>query len=196
MKKCLEKIKRGVLGQGTYGLLAEGALPPGPFREVYVPGARGRRFMVTSDTSSLAKNHCGATAATNLALVYLEGAQPGPLFLAFHQKIGNGPVIFMERKIQAVFRDLGQPLHYQRTRDPKRILAGLQEGTPAILLLARGLLAWHYVLALGYRVYPRGEVYLMVHDGWHREALRFYQLNQGSLLLGASLYKRTPAPRA
>ncbi|MDO5028754.1 MAG: hypothetical protein Q4E36_05760 [Bacillota bacterium] len=189
MKKIFEKIKSLFLGRGDYGFLDEQSLPKVPFTEKFITGALDQKFIVTSDHNDIAKNHCGATAATNLGLLYLDKVDQSELFAAMYEKIGQGPVILIGKKISDVFKTYGKSLCYYRTRNLEKILAGLKDNSMAILLLASGIFAWHYVMALGYRIYEDGESYLIIQDGWHKNKFFYYKINQGSLLLAATIYK-------
>lgn len=189
MKKRFKKVKKFILGHGDYGFLDLDQLPQGIFVEKYIDDSANLDYITTADNKDLAKNHCGATAATNLGHYYLRDLSFDLLFKKFHSEIGNGPVFFIPKKILRVFKDLGKDLDYFSTRDVEEIKTALYQNLMGILLLANGLFDWHYVVALGYRIYENGDMYLIIMDGWTKDRKRFYKINSGSLLLSASFYK-------
>lgn len=189
MKRIFKKFKKFILGHGDYGFLDTDQLPKGNFTDFYIDGLANLEFITTSDNKDLAKNHCGATAATNLGHYYIRDLDQDSLFKKFYSEIGNGPVFFIAKKIQRTFKDLGKDVEYFSTRDLGEIKDALDQNHMGILLLANGLFDWHYVIVLGYRLYENEELYLIIMDGWTKDRRRFYKINSGSLLLSASFYK-------
>lgn len=189
MKKILKKFKKFILGPGDYGFLDASQMSKENFIDFYIDDLANLDFITTADNKDLAKNHCGATAATNLGHYYIRNLDQDSLFKKFHSEIGNGPVFFIAKKIQRTFKDLGRDLEYFSTREAYEIKAALDQNHMGILLLANGLFDWHYVVVLGYRLYENGELYLIIMDGWTKDRNRFYKINSGSLLLTASFYK-------
>lgn len=188
MKKIFKKLKKFILGHGNYGFLDASQMSKDNFIDFYIDDSANLDFITTADNKNLAKNHCGATAATNLGHYYIRDLDLDFLFKKFHNEIGNGPVFFISKKIQRTFKDLGKDLEYFSTRNVNEIKAALDQNHMGIFLLANGLFDWHYVVALGYRLYENGDFYLIIMDGWTKDRKRFYKINSGSLLLTASFY--------
>lgn len=59
---------------------------------------------------------------------------------------------------------------------------------PCDLLLADSIIAWHWILAFGYRDYYSGDFYIQIMDEWNKNIKRFYKLNSGSAWLSATEY--------
>ena len=56
-------------GDGNYGFINLDEMPSGSYSSDNIPYS-GTSWVITSDFSDIAKNHCGATAVTNLAMYF------------------------------------------------------------------------------------------------------------------------------
>ena len=57
------------------------------------------------------------------------------------------------------------------------------------ILLANGIVAWHWILGVGYRNYTSSsDLYLRIVDGWNNNANRFYKPNSNSLWVSSTEY--------
>ncbi|MBO5564040.1 MAG: hypothetical protein J5935_00285 [Lachnospiraceae bacterium] len=183
----------------------------------------GSRFVTTGDFESEAKNHCAAVCATNLVTYALQknpnltkgtpfAEKDGKhtLFMALHHAIGNGPVLFFDTKLRRFFdngfgKRYGLRMQSQAVHGFEEIKRALDADCPCVLLLANDLFHWHWVLAVGYRIYEgqdyleTGEMtvmepgeYLRIADSWRHQADTFYRIGKGSVLLLARAYVFQP----
>ncbi len=163
-------------------------------------------FVATGDFADEAKNHCAAVCATNLSLFALSqqlGFRPDRvaremLFQEIHKYEKNGPVFRFAARfkkfLEAGFaKRRGLLFGSRRVRGTEGICEAIDAGEPCVLLLANDLFHWHWVLAVGYRVYQNGEVYLRLADSWQHRAETFYKPGVGSKLLTARAYQVTSA---
>lgn len=150
--------------------------------ETTIPGLR-YEDVVTSDLPH-AKNHCAATAIANLAL-YLANigkssavaATPEETLESVYEMVGNGPILFFKKRAERYFRKHGEIL-LMSAISRAEISSALEDGRILVLLLRDGLFRWHWVLAVGERVYVSGKRYIMVMDGWHRSRPRFLEIER------------------
>lgn len=189
--KTLKYMLLRPFGDKNYGFIAARDLPARGYSSVNVPNLCAE-WAATRDFSALAVNHCAAVAVTNLALYFAQNGCPElakatyrDTFAAVHKIVGNGPVFKISGRAKEYFSGCGCALNCRPLADYDGIKAAVKNGCPCAVLLADGLLQWHWVLAVGYREYTSGEVYLRLVSGWHRAADRFYKPETGSVLLGA-----------
>lgn len=175
--------------ESPYGLLRPETLPDAPYAETLVPGLPDRE-VVTSDLA-YAKNHCAATAIANLALSFAKRdaheplcATPPDTLRDVYEMVGNGPILFFRRKAERYFHRHGKSVSLQAV-SRRDISAALRRGNICALLLRDGLFRWHWVLAVGERVYDSGKKYLRVMDGWHRGHPRYLAVGRRSSIVYA-----------
>ena len=193
------------LGNGNYGFIraqdigAFDDLGNRNFREVKISGTH---FPIrsTANFAQLAKNHCGATQTFNLSELYMtrhpqnhELAELKKLndlehFKLIHAYVPNGPVVFLARRIKRFFHDIGLDFKYRKI-SKTNIKQSLDNDKPVALLLADGLANWHWVLAIGYRIYPDGTLYLQLIDNHKNSTDSYYRINKGSWLAHACEYE-------
>lgn len=179
-------------GDGDYGFAALGDMPAGEYVSADI-SALCTAWAVTGDFSAVAENHCAAVAVMNLALYFAAGGRPelkkpsyGDTFAAVHKAVGNGPVFRLTGRAKRYFANCGYVLASRPLGDYGGIRAAVNNGHPCVLLLADGLLQWHWVLAVGCREYAGGGEYIRLVSGWHRAADRFYMPGCGSVVLYAA----------
>lgn len=177
--------------------LEAAALPPTPYIDCCLP-LDGVDWVVTSDFSRIAKNHCAAVCLTNLAhwfaaqdpayaALAVEGGRE-ETFRSVHALVGNGPVFAISGKARRWFAQKGFRLDRCRLWDASALQWAIRADMPCALLLVGGPLDWHWVLAVGWREYPSGEIYVRVADGWNRGADRFLPLHSRPRLVSAVAY--------
>lgn len=177
--------------------LTDASLPPAPYDHGELP-LDGVDWAVTSEFSQIARDHCAAVCATDLALWY---AAHGPAcaslsrdgskeetFRAVHALVGNGPVPAIARHVRRYSSRQGCPLCHSSIRGPSALQQAIGRGHPCALLLTAAPLDWHWVLAVGWRRYPDGTFYIRVMDGWHPRPDRFFQLRRRPWLVSATEY--------
>lgn len=172
-----------------YGLLRSDALPDAPHIETVIPGLHDR-VVVTSDLPD-AKNHCAATAIANLALYFGNVGKssalsetPEETLCNVYEMVGNGPILFFKRKAERYFRHHGKIIS-MRAVSRRELSFALVRGHICVLLLRDGLFKWHWVLAVGERVYASGSRYLVVLDGWHRSRPSYLEIRGCSYIVRA-----------
>lgn len=165
-----------------YGLLRSDALPDAPHIETVIPGLHDRA-VVTSDLPD-AKNHCAATAIANLALYFGNVGKssalsetPEDTLRSVYEMVGNGPILFFKKRAERYFQKHGEILSMHAISRAE-ISSAMGRGHISVLLLKDGLFRWHWVLAIGERVYDSGRKYLMVMDGWHRSRPRYLEITR------------------
>lgn len=160
-----------------------------PYIETTIPGFR-YEDVVTTDLPH-AKNHCAATAIANLALYFANigkssavSETPEKTLCSVYEMVGNGPILFFKKRAERYFRKYGEALS-MRAISRAEISSALRRGHIVVLLLRDGLFHWHWVLAVGERVYVSGRRYLMVMDGWHRCHPRYLETTRRGNLVYA-----------
>ena len=109
-------------------------------------------------------------------------------FISIHKIVGNGPVVSLKNKIKLYFSTRGYILGDNKLNSFQDIKNSIDKGYPVGLLLMRNLFDWHWIMAIGYRVYNSGEKYLRVVDGWHNTYDNFYRINYGSYCISKREY--------
>lgn len=130
-------------------------------------------------------NHCAAAAATNITLYYaslgysnlIKDNSTYHTFVEIHKRIKNGPVISIASKIRQYFNKNGYELHYSKLGSFDNLKKAIGKKRPCALILSSALINWHWILAVGWRVYDSGEKYIQIVDGWNGNATRFYKID-------------------
>ncbi|MCM1299535.1 MAG: hypothetical protein NC203_08155 [Firmicutes bacterium] len=174
-----------ILGDGDYGFLSSTQLPNKEYTEKTIP-LNSSKLAVTGDFNNIAKNHCGAVCALNIASV-LSQKEPRLLiegdcvksFKAIHKIIGSGPTPSIAKGLSAYARRCGASLKYQsEIKCFEDIKDAADRGNPCGILLANAPADWHWVMCVGYREYQNEDGFIRICDGWHRNADRFYTNNR------------------
>lgn len=181
-------------GDGDYGFIEWENMPLGNHTSYNIPYA-GTSWVVTGDFTDIAKDHCAATAVTNLAMYFanrgytkLKKSSNRQTFIAVHDIVGNGPVMTIAGKTKEYFSNCGYSLNYKSVSDFDGIKSATKKGRPCGILLADGITAWHWIISVGYREYTNSGNYIRVMDGWNRDVNRFYKPGSGSLWISATEY--------
>ena len=152
-------------------------------------------WVITTDFSNIASNHCGATAITNLALYYanqgysnLKKSTPYNTFVAVHKICPDGPRPTIADYADMYFDDCGYTLKTRSVDNFSDLVDATASDHPCAMLLANGATAWHWILGIGWREYITGDQYIRVMDNWKRTADRFYKPGDGSIWVSAKEY--------
>lgn len=197
LEQCSEIRKRYPAfptGDGDYGFIEWDDMPSGGYSEKRLP-VSGVQWVQMNDYNDIAHDHCGATAATNLAMYFsnqgyfdLEKGSARDTFIAVHNIVGNGPIFELSGKVDKYFSSCGYNLSCSSVAVLDTLKDALDYDHPCDLLLADSIIAWHWILAFGYRDYYSGDFYIQIMDEWNKNIKRFYKLNSGSAWLSATEY--------
>lgn len=200
-------------GDRRYGFIDINDMPDSAYDSGEI-SCDGIRWVVTSDFSDLAVNHCGAVAVTNLALYFakkgctgLTGQGQGvgqrgsgekneenerterETFRAVHKITGNGPKITIAGSAKQYFAARGYRLHTRKVKTFAVLKEAIEKGHPCSVLLMANLTEWHWALAVGWREYATGGQYIRLMDGWNRDTDCFYQPGKGARWVAATEYR-------
>ncbi len=64
----------------------------------------------------------------------------------------------------------------------------IAKNRPCGILLADGIVNWHWILGVGWREYSSGNFYMRIVDGWDGTSNRFYKPYSDSLWVSATEY--------
>lgn len=185
-----------VCSDGDYGFIDWGDMPSGTYDWDMVANAASTDWATTGEFSSIAKNHCGATAVTNFALYFANcgysnlkiNSSVYDTFVAVHKIVGNGPVMTIADEAKEYFTDRGYTLKTSSVGSFSGIQTAIGNDRPCGILLANAIVDWHWVICVGYRAYNSGGSYMRVVDGWNDTTLKFYFCNSGSTWISATQY--------
>ena len=185
-----------VCSDGDYGFIDWGDMPSGTYDWDMVANAASTDWATTGEFSSIAKNHCGATAVTNIEL-YITNCGISKMIInyslydtlvAVHKIVGNGPVMTIADEAKEYFTDRGYTLKTSSVGSFSGIQTAIGNDRPCGILLANAIVDWHWVICVGYRAYNSGGSYMRVVDGWNDTTLKFYLCNSGSTWISATQY--------
>lgn len=185
-----------VHSDGDYGFIDWGNMPSGAYDWDLVANAASTDWATTSEFSSIAKDHCGATAVTNFALYFANRGHTNlkinssvyDTFVAVHKIVGDGPVMTIADETKEYFSDRGYTLKTSSVASFSGIQTAIGNDRPCGILLANAIVDWHWVICVGYRAYSSGGSYMRVVDGWNDTTLKFYLCNSGSAWISATQY--------
>lgn len=182
-KKDLESnfIVSKIIGK-DYNFINLKDMPKGGYSSANI-NYNGTIWVKTKDLEC-AKNHCGAAAATNIALYFAnKGCKKLKIknseydtFLELYKTIKDGPVARIANKIREYFLIKGYNLNYGTIRDYQDVKKAIKMDMPLTFLLSASLSNWHWVVAVGWREYANGDKYIQIVDGWNSNAARFYKV--------------------
>ncbi|WOO37424.1 hypothetical protein R2R35_02715 [Anaerocolumna sp. AGMB13020] len=207
VKALHEKQREAVLNQitvstekvtifgGSYGFIDWDSMPSGSYTSGYIPFG-GTSWCTTGENSDIANNHCGATAATNIALYYANRGYTNlkknnskrDTFVAVHDIIGDGPVMMIAGGTKDYFSSRGYTLKYSSVGTFSGIKTATSNNRPCGILLASGIVDWHWIVSTGWREYTTGGKYIRIVDGWSDYANNFYLINDSALWISATEY--------
>lgn len=150
-----------------------------------LPHIEKERWYHTAMFSASAKNHCASVSVLNLFKVFLKQDKVSgmPSFTSVHQKIGNGPVLFLRSKLKKHFS-----LNTKRILSKKDMIDAIDQNEPVILLLKASLFDWHWVLVTGYH----DEHTLEIVDNWNAFGQKTYIINRHAKMIPLFSFKVIP----
>lgn len=165
-------------------------------------GRSGQHYSVTSDFTDQARNHCAATMLLNLLEICcperLHNLHLSAVFREVHFYIGNGPILYIARRANRLFRNTQVPLVCrQYTRRPWEVRPDrlVQIGREAIAngnalgcLVMAGPLHMHWILAAPDQ---DADGSVLIIDNWHADRLYHYVPDKGSKLLAVAVFTST-----
>jgi hypothetical protein len=183
-------------GDGDYGFIDSGSLPSGSYSSDTITSATSVSWAKTGDYSGIASNHCGAVAVTNLALYFAQrgysdlkiNGDKDDTFEAVHDIVGNGPVMTIADEAEEYFDDCGYNLSYSNVGTTSAYKTAINDDRPVGILLAEGIVSWHWIIGIGYRDYTNDGVYFRIVDGWNNTTNKYYKPYSGSLWISATKY--------
>lgn len=146
--------------------------------------------------SDIAKNHCGPTFITNLAIYFESKGYTGLLidgdvrktFEHVHKMTGNGPVVMTARTAKKYFAQRGYKLKYSIVDSFEEIKEAIDQGKPLSLLVMEHLFSWHWVMGVGYLDSDKYD-FVRIINAWEDTPERFYLVNQGAVFMSARKYE-------
>lgn len=184
------------MGDGDYGFYDLGSMPGGSYSSDLISYASSTDWINTDDVSDIARDHCGATAVTNLALYFAKRGKTNlkiddskrSTFIEVHKIIGNGPVMMIAGGATQYFSNRGYTLNHSSIGSYSGVKTAIGNNRILGILLADGIVSWHWILGVGYRQYTSGENYIRIMDGWHNTVDKYYKINSGSMWWSATQY--------
>lgn len=196
-KQSFLEDRKMLYGKGDYNFVNLADLPYGAYRSKTINSAKNTSWAVTSDFDDIANNHCGATAVTNLALYFAQTGKSNlkingskrDTFVAVHKIIPDGPVMTIADGAKQYFKNRGYTLNYSSANDFEAYEKAMRKNSPCGVLLADGIVEWHWVIGIGYRSYydDLGK-YMQIVDGWNNSSNRYFKMNSGTAWISATKY--------
>ncbi len=195
LKQAYDIPENSTYSTGGYGFISWGDMPSGIYSFDTIAKAGSTDWATTGEFNDIAKNHCAATAVTNFALYFANRGYSKlkidtvyDTFVAVHKIVGNGPVMTIADKAKKYFSNRGYTLKTKAADDFPSIITAVNNDRPSGILLANGIVDWHWVICIGYRVYDSGGNYMRIVDGWHDTINMYYLINSGSMWWSATEY--------
>lgn len=185
-----------IYGNGDYNFIEKENMPKDNYISNTITRVKSVDWITTGYTYDLADNHCGATAVVNLAL-YFDKLGYNKLkinnskmdtFKSVYKIVGDGPVLTIYRGARKYFRERGYKLCKSKIDSFNEIKNAIDNNYIVGILLSNGILDWHWVLAIGYREYENGDIYMRIINGWDNTADIFYKINSGAFWFSATKY--------
>lgn len=169
-------------------------MPSGNYTCGYI-NYQDTKWVKTGDIS-WGKNHCASAAATNIVLYYAKigyrdlkiDHKEYSTFLELYNIIQDGPVVKIAHKISDYSLQKGYNLKYRGIKDLEEFKDAIEENMPLTMLLSASLLKWHWVVAVGWREYENGHIYIQIVDNWNGKANRFYKVDTNLIYLFMTKY--------
>lgn len=197
----LDQLRKALLPEisvrssGGYGFIEWDDMPSGSYTSSIIKNAISTDWAITKEFSDIAQNHCGATAVTNFALYFANCGYSNlkinsvyDTFVAVHGIVGNGPVMTIADKAKTYFSNRGYTLNTSSVKLFSGIKTAVKNHRPCGILLANGIVDWHWVICVGYRCYDSGDNYMRIVNGWEDTTERFYLIHSGSMWWSATEY--------
>lgn len=185
------------LSDSDWGFTVIGSMPTGVYTSDTIPSATSVVWAYTGEFSSIASDHCGPVAITNLALYFTKvgysnltiNSSKWDTFVAVHAITGNGPTSAITNYAKTYFSNRGYTLKNANAVGESGITTAITNDRPLGILLADGVTNWHWVVGVGWRKYTSsGDFYIRINNGWNSNANTFYKVGTGSLMWTATSY--------
>lgn len=178
-----------------YGFIYESHMPKEGYTSATIPYTSGN-WAVMKKFSDVARNHCGAVAATNLVLQLADLGVPSlkinnrikDTFVELHNLIGNGPVMTIASNLDKYISSRGHTLSHSRILTYSGLQKAISNNKPCALLLCASPLHWHWVVAVGWRQYSTGEKFIRIVTGWDNSSDYFCRYHGGSIITSIAQY--------
>ena len=156
-------------------------MPSGAYSSGYIPFG-GTTWAVMSDYNSIANNHCGATAATNISLYYAKRGYTNlkknnsiyDTFVDLHGRIGNGPAMTIASDLKDYASNQGYTMKSSSVSSFSGLKTATSNNRPCGVLLTVAFNNWHWVVSTGWREYDSGNSYIRCVNGWENSANNFF----------------------
>lgn len=142
-----------VKGDGDYGFMAYGNLPSGGYSAKTITKASSTDWTTTGEFSSIAANHCGATAVTGLARYFdnrgfakLKKTSIDATYRAVHAIVGHGPAMTIAGSAKTSLLNCGHTLSSSFIGTYSGMTTAVSNQRPSGILLANGIVAWHWII--------------------------------------------------
>lgn len=150
----------------------------------------------TGDSKDFAINQCGATAASNIVLYYKEALGEDfaytlnntEIFAEVYDILGNGSIMSISGALKKYFKKFGIIIKTKDLYSFEDLKKEIEKDNIVAILLEKGLMNWHWIICLGYRIYDDGAEYLRIMDGWNNNIDKFYKIQWGREWLSAASY--------
>lgn len=174
---------------GTYDFIDWNSMPSGSYSSDWLPFG-GTTWAVMDDytgktnpiSNKVIDDHCGATAATNLALYFAtqgysnlkKNGSVNDTFYDLHNRTGNGPVLMIAGSVGSYATSRGYTINNSSVASYPAYKTAIGNRRPCGILLTAAIDNWHWVVGIGYRDYASGSNYVRVVNGWENSANNFY----------------------
>lgn len=187
-------------GDGDFGFFDPAEMPTGDYNSDTIYRATTVDWARCRDYADIASNHCGVVAITNLALYFVRTGKTRlkinnskrDTFIAVHQITGSGASATIASDAVSYFSSRGYTLKHSNVKNISALKNAISSDRPCGILLADGLVSWHWVIGVGWREYTSSnDFYIRINDGWHNTVNKYYKPGTGSLWWSARAYRVT-----
>lgn len=185
MKKSVNSLTKSL--QRSFAFLRAEDLPNKNYISKTIDDVDKINWVTTGQTNLFAKNHCAAVAESNIFLYYNKENfnDKIKIFKDVHSIVGNGPVFSIETSAKKYFNSRGYILNSKKISTIDDYKKEIDSGHIVAILIASGIVSWHWIVGIGYREYVDGEFYAQIIDGWNNTSDKFYKLNNGKSWISA-----------
>ena len=194
LKEQKAMVENNLNARSDYGFINWDDMDNDSYTSDNIDYLSGTDWITTYQTEDFGNNHCGTVCVSNLALYFENAGKINTnatgegVFIWAHQYVGNGPNPTIASAAKDFFADMGYNLNYQTCSTTDSYKTAISASNPCGILLANGIVDWHWILGVGWRQYSSGELYFRIVDGWNDTANRFYRPYSGSLWISATRY--------
>ncbi|MGI5949987.1 hypothetical protein [Peptoniphilus sp.] len=178
----------------SFAFLKSKDLPNKNYISKTLDGVDKMNWITTGQTNLYAKNHCAAVAETNMFLYYNRENSNDKIkiFKKVHEIVGNGPVFSIDTSAKKFFKANGYSLFSKKVNNISNYKEEIENGHIVAILIAKGIVNWHWILGVGFREYEDGNFYAQIIDGWNNTSDKFYKLNNDKSWISARSFVKNP----